>query len=176
VFTEINIVIEYFYQYLNKSFKGFKMLKAVPKDKYCFVCGKENKIGLNIDFKIKKNKSVVAKVTPNENYMGFKGVLHGGVISAILDDAMDWAIYAKIGEYFVTSSMTVKFKNPGPIGEELTVEGFCDYNEGKISKIQRAKAILKDKNGNIIAHSEGKFFKIPDKLKEKYLNESLKTC
>lgn len=150
------------------------MLKAVPKDKYCFVCGNENKIGLNIDFKIKEDKSVVGKVTPSENYMGFKGVLHGGVISAILDDAMDWAIFAKIGEYFVTSSMRVKFKKPGPIGEELTVEGTCDYEKGKISKIQTAKAVLKDKDGNIIANSEGKFFKIPDKLKEKYLNENLK--
>lgn len=139
-------------------------MKYVPKDKDCFVCGSDNKYGLNLDFMINEN-SVSASFIPSIKYSGFKGILHGGIISSVLDDAMDWAIYAKTGFLYVTSSLNVRFIKPVYLERELLVTGFAtdDYKES--SKIQTATAELRYKdNGELLAKSEGKFFKVPFKI------------
>lgn len=144
---------------------------TLPRNEYCFVCGTDNPIGLKLKFEKIDHGIVEAKFTPCSHFNGFKNVLHGGIISSVLDDAMDWAIHSGTNKWYVTTQMTVNFKKSGPVEEELTVKGWivkedgtpCHYIEGeKIKRIQYAKAELLDKNDEVIAFSEGKFFQIPN--------------
>jgi acyl-coenzyme A thioesterase PaaI-like protein len=139
--------------------------------KNCFICGSDNPAGLKLCFKEEKRGLVTAEFTPQDHLNGFKGVLHGGIISAVLDDGMDWAIYSASRKWYVTAQMTVNFKKTIPVLEVLKLRAWVSTQEGgildftdqtKIKKIQFARAELTSLSGDVLASSEGKFFQIPE--------------
>ena len=52
----------------------------------CFGCGQKNPIGLKLMFKL-DGKMARAEFTPRDDFQGWPGVLHGGIIAMILDEA-----------------------------------------------------------------------------------------
>ncbi len=89
-------------------------------DDYCFVCGRQNPLGLNLNFSYNNNK-VFAEFTLKKTYQGYKDIVHGGIIAAILDEAMiKAALFCGINA--ITAEITVRFKNPLMAGERATVE------------------------------------------------------
>lgn len=144
-------------------------MKTLPRYPRCFVCGKDNRNGLNLHFAINDEKDVVTEFTPAEQYMGFKNILHGGIISSVLDEAMGWAITARTGKLYVTMELNVRFKKPAPVGQKLIVKAKGFYTEGKISKVQKSEGMLCSIDGEIYATSEGSFFEIPEQKLEEVL-------
>src|SRR5579864_3726600 len=53
----------------------------------CFVCGQRNPFGLHLVFRV-EGDSVVADFQPREEHQGFPGVIHGGIVAAVLDEAL----------------------------------------------------------------------------------------
>ncbi|MFC1962064.1 PaaI family thioesterase, partial [Chloroflexota bacterium] len=56
-------------------------------DGLCFGCGQNNPIGLKLKFK-KDGDGVRTEFTPGESYQGWPGMVHGGIIGCLLDEAM----------------------------------------------------------------------------------------
>jgi uncharacterized protein (TIGR00369 family) len=135
-------------------------MKAIPNYPYCFVCGDKNKRGLNVRFYASDGKAK-AEFTPTKELQGYKNILHGGIISTLLDEVMIQAIIAQ-GILTFTSQIEVKFKNPARIGEKLLLEGEVVEDRGKIimTKGEAAKT-----DGTILAVSTGKFFRIRGEMK-----------
>lgn len=150
--------------------------KQLPRDLNCFICGRDNPIGLKLHFKSLDELRVSAKFNPHKHFNGFKGMLHGGVISAVLDDAMDWALYNSTGRLYVTSQLTVNFKKPVPVDEELEVIA-CSikHQDGRTRKIENARAELIDSGGAVLAVAEGKFFQVAEE-DEKELLKTFAHC
>jgi acyl-coenzyme A thioesterase PaaI-like protein len=107
---------------------------------HCFVCGKDNPIGLHLNIDNSQEVTRAEFVVP-EHMDGFKGILHGGVICALLDDIM---FYATIKDK--TETMTVKletaFKHPALTGDHLICEGWITHRKGRV--FNTAGRILKD--------------------------------
>ena len=89
-----------------------------PENQYCFGCGKENPIGLQLEF-IETEDSYRTVFTPRLEHQGYDGIMHGGLISTLLDEVMARYIYAK-GFHAVTARLDIRFRQPTPIGEQLT--------------------------------------------------------
>jgi len=53
----------------------------------CFVCGPENPIGLRLAF-VEEDGVVCAEFRPTDLHVGYAGIVHGGILAAVLDDAM----------------------------------------------------------------------------------------
>lgn len=68
-----------------------ELMKSYPQ---CFVCGDKNPFGLNVAFYVKDNK-VVAEYTAGSHFQGYKDILHGGILSALLDEVMIRAVLAQ---------------------------------------------------------------------------------
>jgi uncharacterized protein (TIGR00369 family) len=135
--------------------------KTLPRDRNCFICGRDNPMGLKLHFK-PLEQGASAKFKPYMHLNGYKGMLHGGIISAVLDEAMFWALYNTNDKIYVTSQLTVNFKKPVPLEEELEVIGYSiKHEDGRVRKIENAKAELVDSKGDVLATAEGKFFQIP---------------
>ena len=148
------------------------MRNELPRDLNCFICGRDNPYGLRLYFKSLDHNSVSAKFVPKDHLAGFKGMLHGGIISAVLDDAMDWALYNSTKKLYVTAQLTVSFHRPCPVGEQLEVVASSQRDEDlRIRKIEYAKASLLDQKGELIASAEGKFFQIQDEKANKLMEE-----
>ncbi|MCD6099735.1 MAG: PaaI family thioesterase, partial [Candidatus Marinimicrobia bacterium] len=75
----------------------------------CFVCGSDNERGLKLSFKVGDGKANTEFISP-PHLQGYDGILHGGIISTILDEVMVKAT----GEKVVTVELTVKFLKPIP--------------------------------------------------------------
>lgn len=88
------------------------------RDQWCFGCGKENPIGLKLEF-IEKDESYITTFIPGLQHQGYDGIMHGGLVSTILDEVMARYIHKK-GFNAVTARLDVRFRQPTPIGQQLT--------------------------------------------------------
>ncbi len=123
-------------------------------DQYCFACGTENPIGLKLKFE-NTGGGVVANFTPGKEHQGFINVVHGGILSTLMDEAMAHAVLAREIKA-VTARMSLSFKKPTRIGEPLTVNGRIIEKKGRI--IKTAASIIQ--NSIITAEASGDFIYI----------------
>jgi uncharacterized protein (TIGR00369 family) len=114
----------------------------------CFVCGMNNPNGLRLSFEIDEERQTLKSTfIPSPTFQGWDGIVHGGIVSTLLDEAMAKLIY-ELGYQAVTASLEIRFKKPAPIFEPLSIYGEIT----EVSKrLIRAKAHIANKDGTILA-------------------------
>lgn len=118
----------------------------------CFICGPDNPRGLHCRFF--RDGEFVRSDFKTECWMaGYAGVVHGGVIGAVLDEAIVWAAYEKTGLFGVTAEILIRFLIPLPVGVLAKVEGRMIENKGKIW-VAEGRLLLVD--GSVVAKATGK--------------------
>ncbi len=124
------------------------MQKKFESDGKCFVCGKENPGGLRLLFEIDKEKKVLRTTfLPGPVFQGYDGVVHGGIISTLLDEAMAKLAY-ELGYNAVTASLEIRFRKPASILKRLKIYGeITEVNR----RIVRSKAHVSTEDGTILA-------------------------
>ena len=96
----------------------------------CFVCGKENSLGLKMIFRL-ENDVCRSEFAPGDDHCGFDGVTHGGIIYSALDDVMaNWIFLKNIRAY--TAKCEIRYKGSLPTGTPVTLEGHCVKNRGRL--------------------------------------------
>lgn len=120
----------------------------------CFVCGEKNPNGLRLTFEIDKNQQTLKTIfIASPTYQGWDGLVHGGIISTLLDEAMAKLVY-ELGYQAVTASLEVKFKKPAPILKPLNIFGeITEVNK----RLIRAKAHITNEEGTILATGTSTF-------------------
>jgi uncharacterized protein (TIGR00369 family) len=142
-------------------------MKPLKRYSQCFVCGDKNPFGLNVEF-YKKNGRVVGEYLAQDRFQGYKNILHGGILSALLDEVMIKSILAQ-DILTLTCEIKVRFKKPVKIGQRLFLEGKPTQNRGKIIV---AEGKVTNEDGELVATAEGKFFRAEGEM-EKLLSQSL---
>ncbi len=114
----------------------------------CFVCGEKNPNGLRLNFEIDQERQTLKTTfVASPTFQGWDGIVHGGIISTLLDEATAKLVY-ELGYSAVTASLEIRFKQPVPILETLHV--FGEITE--LSKrLIRAKARITKEDGTILA-------------------------
>jgi len=98
----------------------------------CFICGEDNPAGLRLDFYFDpETKKACTEFIADRNYEGYRDILHGGIITSVLDEVMIKAILAS-GFLAVTSRLNVEFKQPAEIGQKLRAEGWVTGQKGRV--------------------------------------------
>lgn len=120
----------------------------------CYVCGKENPAGLGIAFEINRElRAISAKFTPSDIHQGYEGIVHGGILSALLDEAMG-KLTVSLGIPAVTAEITVTFKTPAAPGEELFVSGRLTHETRRLiqaeAKIERGPILIAEAKGKLL--------------------------
>lgn len=87
----------------------------------CFVCSDGHPHGLQIRFR-HTGTGVVSLCRVPGSYCGFDGMVHGGIISALMDEAAAYALFARHGKLGVTREMTVRFLKPVRTDTDIRVE------------------------------------------------------
>lgn len=105
-------------------------MDEVVKYSGCFVCGDQNPVGLNARFHYDGEKAV-SEVIADRRYEGYRDILHGGIISTMLDEVMIKAILAE-DIYAVTAEMTVRFLAPVHTGDRLVFTGWVSNHKGRM--------------------------------------------
>jgi acyl-coenzyme A thioesterase PaaI-like protein len=67
---------------------------------------------------------------------GFDGLVHGGILSTILDETAAWALFAHLGRFAVTRELTTRYLKPVETNKEFLVEG-------RVVSHDRVKALVR---------------------------------
>lgn len=90
-------------------------------DEMCFACGKNNPIGLKLEFRFEGGEYLTEfEVRPD--YQGWNGIVHGGLLATVLDEVMARMLWEKKLNA-ITGRLNVRYHKPVPIGEKLTIRG-----------------------------------------------------
>lgn len=118
----------------------------------CFGCSVENERGLGLVFR-RGEGLVEAQTTLGHAFAGYDGLVHGGIVSTLLDEAMGWAILELAGRFAVTRSLTVDFRRPVFIGKPLTIQARIagEETDGAL----RVEAGVTDGRGRLLASAIG---------------------
>lgn len=134
-------------------------------DHFCFACGALNPDGLRLKFEYPEPGFCRTEWVPVRKYQGWQGILHGGIISTLLDEAFAHSLGGAArgaGLVAVTAEMTVRFEKPVRIGEKLVVEGRVLDEKGRVI---HCESVIKDANGVQLASGSGTLVKLkPAKL------------
>jgi uncharacterized protein (TIGR00369 family) len=122
-------------------------------DGNCFACGPENPIGMHLHFDRASDEGVRADVTLASSYQGWRGIAHGGIVMALLDEAMAHAA-GFAGHRGVTASVNVRFRKPVPLEEPIEVKGRVAWKRRNVLGVE---ARVYDATGSLLVQGEGTF-------------------
>lgn len=128
----------------------------------CFVCGTDNPGGLHLTFQIDpENRSLRTTFVPPDIYQGWDGIVHGGILSTLLDEAVAKLAY-ELGYNAVTVKLTVTFRRPARVHKPLRVFGQL----GRItSRVIEGQSKIEDETGNIVAEGRARLIRVTDSKK-----------
>ena len=134
------------------------MTLKLADDRMCYVCGKDNPHGFRLAFKHPEHNRLTAEVVFSKHHQGFQDIVHGGMVSMLLDEMMVNLAWVE-NTPAVTAELTVRLKKPVKVGERVFLEGRIDGREG--SRVLRASASAKNAQGALLATAKGTCIRIP---------------
>ncbi len=105
-----------------------------PTSRSCFLCGRENPVGLKVRWQNEREAGEIrGTVTVPEHFNGYPGVVHGGIVAALLDETAGRTVLMDGGFYdlMVTLKLEVAFRRSTPTLTPLTVVGRLVHHGGR---------------------------------------------
>jgi uncharacterized protein (TIGR00369 family) len=147
------------------------MKNKQPNARDCFACGVQNPIGLKLKFYQTAPDEVTAELTPSKEYQGYDGILHGGVIATILDEAVSRAHMGTDPHetnFVYTAELTIKYKQKIPIGKPIRVVG----KQGRRMRwTMESKGYIYAEDGTLLAEAKAILVDLPEKISPKEIDE-----
>lgn len=110
----------------------------------CFGCGERNPGGLRLCFEVDRAaRTLRTTCRLPDIYQSWEGILHGGLVATLLDEAMG-KLAQELGHPALTASLEVRFRRPARVGEPITVEAAIDSLDRRIIRA-RARAFVHDR-------------------------------
>jgi acyl-coenzyme A thioesterase PaaI-like protein len=135
----------------------------MPPPSNCFVCAPSHPSGLHLLFELSAHGAMVAEWTPGENWEGFHGMVHGGMLSTVLDEAMAKAV-AVFLRHAPTAELTVRFRRPVPPGQQLAIRAWIvELHARRV----RAEGAITGAEGQEFAHAWGTFLPLRSAARSK---------
>ena len=120
----------------------YKRLPNSPNHN-CFGCSPVNPSGLQMKF-YKSESAVYSKVTVPDHLCGWNNLVHGGVLTTIMDEIMSWAAIYLLKRVPMTKSIAVDFLKPVYIGRALQVQGAVLEKTGKRDVLMEGRIFNED--------------------------------
>jgi acyl-coenzyme A thioesterase PaaI-like protein len=137
-----------------------KVVRKQYNSGMCLVCGLDNPSGLHAHFYELDNKELLAIFHTRDDHQGYPGRMHGGMLTAIIDETIGRAIGMHYDDmvWGVTLEFNVKFKKPVPTETEIRVVARITGDEGRIFT-GTGEILLPD--GRVAVEGWGKYMKLP---------------
>ena len=133
------------------------MKESIETQRTCFACGPENAQGLGLRFRIEAQGVVTAEWIPDRRWEGFRGIIHGGIVSTVLDEAMSKAV-ASAGTPGLTCQLEIRLRHSIVPAEHLRIRAWVTE---KRKRRLRVEADIRDVADVEKAHATATFL-VPD--------------
>lgn len=121
----------------------------LPYTKNCFVCGAHNAHGLHLRFR-REGEEVRADFTPATHHAGFRDIVHGGIISTALDEAMFWVAATKMQRFCLAGELNVRFLRKVSAGQPYLIVATFGADRGRLWE---SSAELREATGKVCARA-----------------------
>ena len=122
----------------------------VADNQYCFVCGVKNPLGLKAVLEVDQaaNSASCCLSIPAE-FQGWEGMVHGGVIAALLDEVCAYAGMT-VAEQVVTGELKTRYRKPVPVERPVTVSAKAGERARRTVTVEAQLAM----EGEVLASGE----------------------
>jgi acyl-coenzyme A thioesterase PaaI-like protein len=103
-------------------------------DSPCFGCAVNHPIGFRLRFAV-EGDAVVTHFTPSDRYQGPPGVMHGGLVMALVDELAAWTLIGKLSRFGFTASFEGKLKKPVRIGRDVRGTGVLLKQSSRVVRV-----------------------------------------
>jgi acyl-coenzyme A thioesterase PaaI-like protein len=138
------------------------MMKKQPNSEMCFVCGRSNPVGLYMQFHDDGELEVFSEYSVPAHYQGYPGIVHGGVVAAMLDEVV--ARVSMIGDphhFMMSVTLQIRYRQPVPVETPLRVVGRILRLRGRLGKAE-GRILLPD--GTVAAESHMSLADVPGEM------------
>ena len=119
----------------------------------CFGCSPTNPHGLQLRFR-RVEQGCATRCAIPDKLCGFDGLVHGGIIATLLDEAAAWALIAHLGRLGLTREMTTRYFKPVPTNTDIVVEGRILSHDTHNAVIRSS---IHAADGTLLAEAESKW-------------------
>ena len=127
----------------------------LPHTRGCLVCGRDNPYGLQLHLTVDEPTGLVScQFTPADRHIGFEGIIHGGLLATVLDEAMVWAATWAGKRFCVCGELNVRFRKSVTVGAPLRVEAVVSSVR---SRLIETEGKIFNADGAVLVESGGKY-------------------
>ena len=140
-------------------------MRKQPNSRNCFVCGVQNPVGLKLTFyEDPEAGQVRAEFTVPKVYQGYPGVVHGGIIAAILDEVSGRAVLLGGSDenLMATLRLTIRYRRPTPTETPLTAVGWVKQIGGVGARVVGE---IRLPDGTVTAECESVLGAVPESFR-----------
>lgn len=137
-----------------------KVLSRQRNSRMCIICGLDNPAGVKAPFYNMADGTVMSRFQFAAHHQSYPGRVHGGMITAMLDEMGLRAMWAKHGcedDFGVTMSLTTDFRKPVPYDKMLIGRGELIRDTSRFAVIE---AGIYAPDGTLLANGEMKYLKL----------------
>ncbi len=131
----------------------------------CFLCGLQNPVGLKLAFyEDLEAGQVRTEFTVPDEYQGYPGVVHGGIVAAILDQVAGRAVMLDGSDenLMATLRLTVRYRRPTPTQAPLTCVGWMERMGGTGARVAGE---IRLPDGTVTAECEAILANVPQEFR-----------
>ncbi len=133
-----------------------------PNSRMCFICGLENPVGLHLHIYETAPGEVETRYTAPEHFQGYPGVLHGGIVGAILDELSGRSLMGSdpmSPRFMFTAKLEIKYRKNVPVGVPLRIRGRAGKSRGKSA--QAWAGIYDERTDELLAEANTLLINVP---------------
>ena len=142
-----------------------KVLSRQRNSKMCIICGLDNEFGVRAAFYNMEDGSVMTKFQYHPNHQSYPGRVHGGLITAMLDELGLRGLWAHHGgeekDFGVTINLTTNYRKPVPYATDLIAKGVVVRETSRFVVVESQ---LLDMEGTVLADGTIKYIKLDPKV------------
>lgn len=135
-------------------------MKKQPNSLHCFVCGLENPFGLKLKFYQTAPGEVTVEHVVPEQFQGYPGVVHGGVIAAMLDEVTGRALMGDPDQprFMFTARLDVHYRKNVPVGKPLRLVGRVEKIKNRSAT---ARGFIYNVDGELLVEADVVLVNVP---------------
>ena len=136
----------------------------------CFACGQRNPYGLQMVFE-QEGESIVCDFKPHPEHQGFPGIIHGGIVASVLDEALNRT--SMLGDppaWTMTGRLEVRYRRNVPYGPMLRVRAKLNSQRGRLLTAAGAITLAEDE-ATVLAEAQGTFMALTPEMRDTIMKE-----
>ena len=136
----------------------------------CFACGPKNPYGLKMVFRLEEH-SIVSDFQPLKEHQGFPGVIHGGIVATVLDEALNrTSMLTEHPTWTMTGRLKVRYRRYVPAGPLLRVRAELGKQRGRMVQAM-GKLTLAEDESVVFAEAQGTFMALSQETLDSVLKD-----